>query len=137
MTANYAHAAAGCFGLFAAGCVSAPAQAHAVPAYAGQWRFEPSRCPDLVEDWRDRRESRRDERVDLGPLDRAEDRRDRRESRRDERVTVCPASAWVWDGPHRYRPAARPVASAVYYDWRARHYYRYGPDRVRVTVVLR
>ena len=123
MTANYAHAAAGCFGLFAAGCVSAPApaQAHAVPAYAGQWRFEPSRCPDLVEDWRDRRESRRD----------------RRESRRDERVTVCPASAWVWDGPRRYRPAARPVEAAVYYDWRARHYYRYGPDRVRVTVVLR
>ncbi|MEO1135739.1 MAG: hypothetical protein AAFW68_03885 [Pseudomonadota bacterium] len=117
--------------LFAAGCVSA-----ASPAYAGNWRFEPSRCPDLVEDRRDRRESRRDERYDRGPLDRAEDRADRRESRRDERVTICPASAWVWDGPRAGR-VARPAAVAVYYDARARHYYRYGPKHTRVRVVIR
>ena len=116
-----------------AGCASAPA------AQAGQWRFEPSRCPDLVEDYRDRRESRRDERFDRGPLDRLEDRVDRRESRRDERVTVCPASAWVWDGPRRHRPA-RPAAAIVYYDARARHYYHYGHHhrgpRGRVHIVF-
>ncbi len=131
MTGSIVKIAAGCAGLFALGCAAAPA-----PAYAGDWRFVPSRCPDLVEDYRDRRESRRDERFDYGPLDRAEDRRDRRESRRDERVTVCPASAWVWDGPRRYRPA-RPAAAAVYYDWRAGRYFRYGPNQTRVTVVLR
>jgi len=45
--------------------------------------------PDRVEDRMDRRENRRDEAVDHGPLDviedhldRAEDRRDRRENRR-------------------------------------------------------
>ena len=120
-------------GVLAAGCVSAP------PAYAaGEWRFHPDRCPDLVEDHRDRRESRRDERYDRGPLDRIEDRIDRRESRRDERVTVCPASAWVWHGPRGYRARiARPVAAAVYYNARDRHYYRYGPDRVRVRIVIR
>ncbi len=113
-----------------AGCASAP------PAHAAGWRFEPSRCPDLVEDYRDRRESRRDERIDWGPRDVREDRRDRRESRRDERVTVCPASAWVWDGPRRYR-TARPAAPAVYYDFRARHYYHvHGPRRARVHIVF-
>ncbi|MEO1252194.1 MAG: hypothetical protein AAFW81_07605 [Pseudomonadota bacterium] len=111
------------------GCASAP------PAQASGWRFVPSRCPDLVEDYYDRRESRRDERRDYSAADVREDRRDRRESRRDEAVTVCPASAWVWDGPRRYRPA-RPAAAAVYYDARARHYYRYGPDRVRLTIVF-
>ncbi|MHA7871113.1 MAG: hypothetical protein ACX939_02055 [Hyphococcus sp.] len=116
--------------LFGAGCVT-----YATPAYAGEWRFNPARCPDLVEDFRDRRESRRDERVDRGPLDRAEDRWDRRESRRDERVTVCPASAWTWHG-RGYR-VARPAAAAVYYDRRARQYYRFGPDRVRIRVVVR
>ena len=131
MTRSIVKIAAGCAGLIVVGCAAAPA-----PAHAGAWRFVPSRCPDLVEDWRDRRESRIDERYDFGPLDRAEDRRDRRESRRDERVTVCPASAWVWDGPRRYR-VARPAAAAVYYDWRARHDVRYGPDRARVAVVLR
>lgn len=74
--------------LFSAGCVTA-----AVPAYAGEWRFHPERCPDLIEDRADRRESRRDERYNHGPFDRAEDRADRRESRRDERITVCPKSA--------------------------------------------
>lgn len=131
MLTKFTHIAAGSFGLFAIGCVSAPSS-----AYAGEWRFDPTRCPDLVEDWRDRKESRRDERINRGPLDRLEDRIDRRESRRDERVTVCPASSWVWDGPRRYR-TARPVAAPVYYNWRDRRYYRYGPSRVRVAVTFR
>lgn len=111
------------------GCASAPA------AQAGQWRFEPTRCPDLVEDYRDRRESRRDERYTRGPIDRIEDRIDRRESRRDERVTICPASAWVWDGPRRLR-TARPAAPSVYYDARAYRYYRVGPRKTRVHIVF-
>jgi hypothetical protein len=113
-----------------AGCATAPA------AHAGNWRFEPSRCPDLVEDYRDRRESRRDERIDWSRRDVREDRRDRRESRRDERVTVCPASAWVWDGSRRYRPA-RPAAAIVYYDVRAHHYYHaHGPKGAHVRIVF-
>lgn len=131
MLVKSARIAAGCFGLFAVGCVSAPEPAHA----AGGWRLDLARCPDLVEDRRDRRESRRDERYDSGPWDRAEDRRDRRESRRDERVTVCPASAWRWDGPRRYR-TARPVAASIYYDWGQRRYYRYRADSVKVVVAL-
>lgn len=134
MLVKSAHIAAGCLGLLAVGYISAPQSAS-----AGEWRFYPERCPDLVEDWRDRRESRRDERYDSGPRDRAEDRRDRRESRRDERVTVCPASAWVWandgDGPRGYR-TTRPAVAPVYYDWRERRYYRYGADRVRIFVAL-
>lgn len=118
------------FVVFGAGCASA-----GQPAYAGEWRLDPARCPDLVEDRRDRQESRRDERYDRGPLDRAEDRADRRESRRDESVTVCPRSAWVWNGG-RYR-TARPAAAAIYYDRNARHYYRYGPNRARVRIVVR
>lgn len=120
------------------------------PAHAGAWRLDPALCPDLVEDYldrredrRDRRENRRDERYDFGPLDRdedridrREDRRDRRENRRDERVTVCPASAWVWDGPVRYR-SVRPAAAAVYYDRRDDAYYRLGPKDVRVRIVVR
>ncbi|MEJ6403032.1 hypothetical protein [Yoonia sp. 2307UL14-13] len=47
----------------------------AAPAMA-----EPKRNLDRVEDRIDRIESRRDERVDRGPLDRIEDRIDRRES---------------------------------------------------------
>ena len=113
------------------GCASA----HPTRA-AGEWRFQPSRCPDLVEDVRDRRESRRDERYDRSVADVIEDRIDRRESRRDERVTVCPASAWVWSGPARYR-TARPASVVVYYDRRDRHYYRYGPKRARVRVAIR
>ena len=117
-------------GVLAAGCVSSPAAAH-----SGEWRFHPERCPDLVEDYRDRRESRRDERYDRGPLDRIEDRFDRRESRRDESVTVCPASAWVWHGAKRYR-TARPAGVKIYYDGRARHYYRFGPNKARVRIVI-
>ncbi|MEM9014963.1 MAG: hypothetical protein AAGB02_07630 [Pseudomonadota bacterium] len=119
-------------GLAVAGCAST----YSSPAYAGEWRFHPERCPDLVEDYRDRRESRRDERYDYGPLDRAEDRADRRESRRDESVTRCPSSAWVWHGDG-YRRAARPARVAVYYNPRERYYYRYGPKRARVRVIVR
>jgi len=126
---NLGSAAAAAGLITIAGCVAAPA------ANAGQWRFEPSRCPDLVEDVRDRRESRRDERYNRGPLDRLEDRLDRRESRRDERVTICPASAWVWDGSRRYR-SARPAAVSVYYDRRAHRYYRYGPKRAHIHLHL-
>lgn len=89
-----------------------------------------------MEDYRDRRESRRDRRVDRGPLDRAEDRRDLRESRRDERVTVCPASAWVWTGAPR-ASVARPAAARVYFDAGRREYYRLGPNRRRTIVVVR
>ncbi len=124
--------AAGISGLFAVGCVAAPA-----PAYAGGWQFHPERCPDLVEDVRDRRESRRDERYDRGPRDVIEDRRDRRESRRDESVTVCPASAWVWHGDRGARRAARPVASTVYYNPYKNYYYRYGPNRKQIRIVVR
>lgn len=116
-------------GVIAAGCVAAPA------AHAGEWRFHADRCPDLVEDVRDRRESRRDEHYDRGPVDRIEDRADRRESRRDESVTICPASAWVWHGHSHVRPA-RPAAVTVYYDARKRHYYRVGPNRARVRVFI-
>ena len=104
-------------------------------AVAGEWRLDTARCPDLVEDGRDRRESRRDERYDYGPLDRREDRKDRRESRRDERVTYCPASAWVWHG--RGFPLPRPTAKAIYFDTHARHYFRFGLNRAPVRVVVR
>ena len=117
-------------GLVLTGCVTAPTSAQ-----ASGWRFHPERCPDLVEDVRDRRESRRDERYDFGPLDRAEDRWDRRESRRDERVLNCPASAWSWRGGARRAAAPGPVA--VYYNPRKRHYYRYGPRRSRVVINIR
>ncbi|MEO0398311.1 MAG: hypothetical protein AAF224_02685 [Pseudomonadota bacterium] len=122
------------FGLFATLGIGAACATSS--ANAANWRLDPARCPDLVEDRLDRRESRRDERVDRGPRDRAEDRRDRRESRRDERVTVCPASAWVRDGP-RSRRTARPARAVVYYDGPGRRYYRYGPNKNRVTVVVR
>ena len=127
MNAFYAASAALTLALTGAAC--------ATPAYAGEWRLDPARCPDLVEDRRDRRESRRDERYDRGPLDRIEDRVDRRESRRDERVTVCPRSAWVWHGGGRR--AARPVAATVYYDPIDAVYFRKGPRGARVRVVVR
>lgn len=70
-------------------------------AFAGEWRLNPRACPDLVEDRFDRREDRRDARVDYGRRDRREDIRDRRENRRDEAVTICPLSAFYYE-PDRY-----------------------------------
>ncbi len=116
--------------VFSVGSVSA-----AQPAVAGEWRLHAARCPDLVEDVRDRQESRRDERYDHGRLDRIEDRVDRHESRRDERVTYCPASAWVWHG--RGKPSRSPAAKAIYYDAGKRQYFRYGQRQSRIRVVVR
>lgn len=103
---------------------------------AGEWRFHPERCPDLVEDVRDHRENRRDERHDRGSLYRVEDRADRRDSRRDERVIVCPKSAWVYHGESRYR-ATRPAAITVYNDPYKHHYYRHGANRARILIALK
>lgn len=117
-----------CLSLGGAACVSGPAS-------AGQWRLDPARCPDLVEDRLDRAESRRDRRVNRGRADRIEDRLDRRESRRDERVTVCPRSAWVWSG-RGVRPAY-PARATVYYDAVDAVYFRRGTGGKRVRIVVR
>ncbi len=122
--------AASVVGVLATACTASPANAG---PWSGQWAFKPSRCPDLVEDRRDRRESRRDERVNRGFLDRVEDRLDRRESRRDEKVTTCPASAWVWQGP-KTQKIVRPVGAVIYYDPIKRKYFRRGQNTVRVVV---
>ncbi|MGV6801100.1 MAG: hypothetical protein ACWA5L_04180 [bacterium] len=103
---------------------------------AGHWVFNPRKCPDLMEDYRDARESRRDERYDRGPLDVIEDRLDRRESRRDRAVTHCPASAWEWQGPH-YRKAhhpARPARATIYYNPGKKFYYRNGPNNTKIVI---
>ncbi|RZV34622.1 MAG: hypothetical protein EX271_13480 [Acidimicrobiales bacterium] len=105
------------------------AQAHAAHNFAygksGGWVLNPAKCPDLVEDWRDRRESRRDEAYDHGPRDVIEDWVDRRESRRDEAVTYCPARAWEWRGgryvAHKHGP--RPVRVNIFYHPHKRTYY--------------
>ena len=68
----------------------------AAPAFAGEWRLDRGRCPDIREDWRDARENRRDERYDYGRRDRVEDRYDRREDRRDRAITICPRSAFYY-----------------------------------------
>lgn len=74
----------------------------AAPAFAGEWRLDERRCPDIREDWRDARDSRRDERVDYSRYDRREDRYDRRDQRRDRRITICPRSAFYYvDGRGR------------------------------------
>ncbi len=83
------------------------------PAFAGEWKINPRACPDLMEDRADRREDRRDARVDYGRRDRVEDRYDRRENRRDEAVTVCPASAFY------YEPSARELRRHSREWWRA------------------
>ena len=62
------------------------------PAQAG-----PRQTWDRVEDRIDRRESIRDERVDLGPRDVIEDRLDRIESRRDRLGKRSPARISAWE----------------------------------------
>ncbi|MEM8935831.1 MAG: hypothetical protein AAGC77_05440 [Pseudomonadota bacterium] len=124
-------------GVIASALVVALLSTPSAVAASGGWRFHPERCPDLREDYRDRAESRRDRRVNHGPLDRLEDRLDRRESRRDERVTICPASSWVWHGTSRSGRAARPAAATIYYDPYNRRYFRYGHRNRRISIVIR
>lgn len=86
-------------------------------AFAGEWRLNASRCPDLREDRRDTRHDR-----SWG---------DRREDRRDSRVVNCPARAWYYV-PSRYerrdrydrwdRMPPRPRDVIIYGDGRS--YYR-------------
>lgn len=120
-----------------AGCVSANAQPAPYVAYGktSGWVLNPAKCPDLVEDWRDRRESRRDEAYDHGPRDVIEDWVDRRESRRDEAVTNCPARAWEWRGgryiAHTHGP--RPSYVKIYYHpHRKTYYHKHGHRRIAV-----
>ena len=121
-----------CLGLVALSVPACAAPDHEPRTVAaGAWRLNPAKCPDLVEDRRDRRESRRDERRTYSRADRREDIRDRRESRRDEAVTVCPRSAWEWRGAGR--ASSRPAAVTIYFDDVG--YYRYTNGR-RVAVVF-
>ncbi|MDZ7629576.1 MAG: hypothetical protein U5J99_14340 [Parvularculaceae bacterium] len=105
----------------------------AAPAFAGEWRLDRSRCPDLGEDRRDARESRRDERYDYSRRDVREDRYDRRESRRDRAVTVCPRSAFYYapDRHERRRADFRAPRLRLSYDRDYRMNYRYD-DGVRI-----
>jgi len=124
-------------GLMACSTANA-ASPHYVAAHVkpqGNWVLNPRKCPDLVEDYRDRRESRRDESFDRNRRDVIEDIRDRRESRRDEAVTVCPASAWDWHGPKysAHHHVARPVKVKVYYNpHKKRHYHKNGRKHVTI-----
>ncbi len=113
-------------GLLGAGLVLGTA-----PAFAGEWRLNPSRCGDLIEDRYDRREDRRDERFDYGRRDRVEDRYDRRESRRDQRITVCPRSAFFYAPDRRERSYKRfrTPRLALSYDNRLRMYFRFDRGR--------
>ena len=120
-----------------AGCTTAQARPnhYADDAKLGGWVLNPAKCPDLVEDWRDRQESRRDEAYDHGPRDVIEAGYDRQESRRDEAVTNCPASAWEWQGS-RYvavRHVPRPTHVNVYYHPHKKAYYhKQGRKRVAI-----
>ena len=107
------------------------------PAFAGEWKFNPRACPDLVEDRYDRREDRRDARVNYGRRDRVEDRFDRRENRRDEAITICPARAFYYqpsrkelrhNGRHKnWRQANARLP--LKWDRRMRMNYRYANGR--------
>ncbi len=121
-------------GAFGAGLMLCGAQ-----AFAGEWKFNPRACPDLVEDRYDRIEDRRDRRIDYSRRDRREDRYDRRENRRDEAITVCPIRAFYyqpdrWEHRAEYRGRgnawgrhqARPPLK---YDRRVGLYYRYAEGR--------
>jgi len=114
-------------GLSLTACASANAGApHVKYAANGQWVLNPNKCPDLVEDKRQRRAMRRDEAYDRSRRDVAEDRKERKNARRDEAVTNCPASAWEWHGPSYrkgYHPV-RPIKVNIYYQPSKRTYYR-------------
>ncbi len=102
-------------------------------AAGGQWKLNPNKCPDLVEDRRQRRAMRRDEAHTYGLRDVIEDWNERENARQDEAVTNCPARAWEWVGP-RYRPkhhAPRPVSGRIFYHPQKRVYYRaHGKRRI-------
>ena len=106
-----------------AGLLGATAVLSAAPAFAGEWRFDPRRCPDLVEDRYDRLENRRDYRRTYSRRDIREDRADRREDRRDAAFTVCPRSAFVYI-PDRWEQSRYDRS----YDRRGRSY-AYGRSR--------
>lgn len=93
----------------------------AAPAFAGEWRLDQRRCADIREDWRDARESRRDERYDYGRRDRVEDRHDRREGRRDRAITVCPRSAFVYVSDRHERGDARRNSDSRHDDHHGYH----------------
>ena len=119
------------------GCTTAQAHpaSYAAHAHSSGWVLNPAKCPDLVEDWRDRQESRRDEAFDRGPRDVIEDWYDRQESRQDEAVTRCPARAWEWRGGryigHIHGP--RPSYVNIYFHPKKRTYYhKQGQRRVVV-----
>ncbi|KCZ93760.1 hypothetical protein [Hyphomonas johnsonii] len=65
-----------------AASLSVLAVGFSLAASAGEWRLDPRRCPDLVED-------RLDQRVTTS-------RADLREDLRDMRQVNCPASAWTF-----------------------------------------
>ncbi len=114
-------------------CAVACATAAAPPAYSGEWRLDPRRCPDIVED-------RLDRLVVTG-------RADLREDRRDMRRTVCPASAWVYAPGPRERVARGLVytgptvvhvgRSGYFYYPPRRGLFRRRPAPVRIAVVVR
>ena len=86
-------------------------------ASAGEWRLDPRRCPDLVED-------RLDQRVTTS-------RADAREDLRDMRQVNCPASAWTYipakgekfvDGPRVYTGPSNVYAGrGGYYQFVSSH----------------
>ena len=112
---------------------AAEAKPHKLYAQSG-WVLNARKCPDLMEDRRDRRESRRDERYDHNRRDVREDRRDRRESRRDEAIINCPAKAWSWQGPRNrhYNKNKRP--KAVYFDRNSSVYFFHNTYGNRVVI---
>ena len=67
-----------------------------------------------------------------------EDWKERKNARRDEAVTNCPARAWEWHGP-RYRKSyhpARPIKVNVYFHPTKRTYYRrHGHKKGRNSVL--
>ena len=86
-------------------------------ASAGEWRLDPRRCPDLVED-------RLDQRITTS-------RADLREDLRDMRQINCPASAWTYvpakgekfvDGPRVYTgPSSVYAGRGGYYQFVSAH----------------
>jgi len=106
--------------LLAAGLMTlAPAS-----AFAGTWRLNPDRCPDLREDYRDMRRDR--------------GWNDRREDRHDSRVVNCPARAWTYypsRGERRWERNSYPRQVIVYSNGRV--YERKRGELVNLGINLR